>query len=243
MRNDGAQKYAAARHYFGGTAAAYDERRAHKPKWSEETRLVETYLSRLARGASVLDVPFGTGRFALLYVAAGLAVAGVDISADMIAQARQRHGGAIAGFDLRTAPAEQLPFADRSFDYLICNRFIKWLPSEAMVAAVAREFRRVCCKEMLIQVKLTGSPAASLTASLSRLISRPFRSDDFQTAHGALHDAATGTLLRGRRLDHLRRHRCLESRARRQVPCPAAGLAPFPTGAGLGPDPATAISS
>ena len=178
MSDDRSQKYAAARHYFGGVAASYENRRAHKPKWSEETRLVESYVSRLAPGASVLDVPFGTGRFALLYVAAGLAVAGVDISADMIAEARQRHGGTIAGFDLRTAPAEQLPFADRSFDYLICNRFIKWLPSEAMVAAVATEFRRVCRKEMLIQVKLTGSPVASLMASLSRLISRPFRKDD-----------------------------------------------------------------
>ena len=75
MRDDGSQKYAPARHYFGGNAATYDERRAHKPKWSEETRVVETYVSRLARDASVLDVPFGTGRFALLYVAAGLAVA------------------------------------------------------------------------------------------------------------------------------------------------------------------------
>jgi ubiquinone/menaquinone biosynthesis C-methylase UbiE len=182
MKSDQSQKYAAAKHYFGSNAHAYEERRAQKAKWSEENRLVEGYVARLPWGASLLDVPFGTGRFAQAYLAAGLKVAGADISSDMIEKARQLHGSEISGFDLRTAPAEKLPFADRSFDYLICNRFIKWLPEEAILESVAKEFRRVCNREMLIQVKVGNTMTGYLASYLARPIARLFQNDDSRRA-------------------------------------------------------------
>ena len=177
MQDDSSQKYVAAKHYFGGNADAYDERRDQKPKWNEENRLVESYVAKLPRGASLIDVPFGTGRFAPAYLNAGLRVAGADISADMIAQAKRRFGSKIADFDLRTAAAEALPYGEQSFDYLICNRFIKWLPSESIVEAVAKEFRRVCRGEMLIQVKVRESKIES-AAAFWRPIARLFKMDD-----------------------------------------------------------------
>jgi ubiquinone/menaquinone biosynthesis C-methylase UbiE len=172
------KKYAATKHYFGDNAAAYEERRVQKAKWHEENRLVQQYVARLPRGASILDVPFGTGRFAPAYLAAGLAVTGVDISADMIAQAKQRYGSEISSFRLFTASAEKLPFAEQSFDYLVCNRFIKWLPTEATVESVAKEFRRVCKKEMLVQVKVDRTENTFWTHHIWRPLARLFRNDD-----------------------------------------------------------------
>lgn len=178
MQDDASQKYVAAKHYFGGNAQFYDQRRSRKGKWKEENWLVESYVSQLPRDASVLDVPFGTGRFAPAYLKAGLRITGVDISSDMIEEARRRFGAEIQAFDLRVAAAEKLPFADRTFDYLICNRFIKWLPEESLVATVAAEFRRVCRREMLIQVKVGGSSGETAVTAIRRSIARIFRRDD-----------------------------------------------------------------
>ena len=149
--------YVAATRYFGDEARNYDESRSEKPRWEAEQRIVTDYVRQLPSGSTVLDVPFGTGRFAATYLAAGLRVTGVDISKDMLEEAKRNLEGNISNFELRVAPAEKLPFADGSFDYLICNRFIKWLPSERDILSVAAEFRRVCRKEMFIQVTRKGT--------------------------------------------------------------------------------------
>lgn len=84
---------------------------------------------RAVRGlnGSVLDVACGTGDMALLLAEQGATVTGVDLSSEMLALAkakatRRMSGG--AGFGprivLRQADAEQLPFADASFDAVTC---------------------------------------------------------------------------------------------------------------------------
>jgi SAM-dependent methyltransferase len=72
-------------------------------------------LVRARAGERLLDVGCGSGPLLGAAVRLGLKVAGNDISAVALDQARS----AVPGADLRLAPAESLPFADGSFDVVV----------------------------------------------------------------------------------------------------------------------------
>ncbi|MEU8176913.1 class I SAM-dependent methyltransferase [Microbispora hainanensis] len=74
---------------YGRTIAdIYDEMVEHLPTGPAVERV-----ARLAEGGPVLEFGIGTGRLALPLTARGLAVAGVDGSADMVAVLRGKPGG------------------------------------------------------------------------------------------------------------------------------------------------------
>lgn len=108
--------------YYGDVAASYQGSREVKPKWKAEQAAVEAFLTE----GPVLDVPFGTGRFVPLYRSKGLDYTGIEISQDMLAQARARYGEINASigsaFDLR--------FGRGEFGTAVCVRFLEWLPIE-----------------------------------------------------------------------------------------------------------------
>lgn len=162
--------YRAATKYFGNVARRYEERRSKKGKWASEQEAVAAYVQGLPQGARLADVPFGTGRFAPLYMHKGLRVFGADISKDMLAIAEAKIAGN-ENFQIVLAPAESLPLSDNAVDYLICHRFIKWLPNTDAITAVMKEFARVTRCEMLIQVKLNENERG-VVHRLARLIRR-----------------------------------------------------------------------
>jgi ubiquinone/menaquinone biosynthesis C-methylase UbiE len=167
--------YEAARSYFGKRAQQYDLQRASKPLWSSEQEIVGNYIRSLPSYWTVLDVPFGSGRFVPFYREREMPVTGVDISKDMLEAARCKFGSD-EHITMLAAPAEALPFSDLSFDALICHRFVKWLPTLDHVRAVLREFDRVTRTEMLVQVKLTDrTPLNSRFKSLTRKLLRKRR--------------------------------------------------------------------
>lgn len=152
--NAEAPRYKAASKYFGETAANYEDRRFARDRWQHEQRIVSEYVRGLPLGSSIADVPFGTGRFGDLYIERELNVFGADISKDMVAIAKKKLENA-KGFRIEIAAAEALPLPDRSVDYLISHRFIKWLPDITALNLVVAEFARVTRREMLLQVKLS----------------------------------------------------------------------------------------
>ncbi|MEI6450608.1 MAG: methyltransferase domain-containing protein [Actinomycetes bacterium] len=95
---------------------------------------------------AVLDVGCGTGATLDAIVRAHPEVHawGIDLSAEMIAQARERlhHGSERAGgqVDLRVADAEHLPLADDAVDLVVCVDSLHHYPDPA---AALREMRRV----------------------------------------------------------------------------------------------------
>ncbi|WP_201456135.1 class I SAM-dependent methyltransferase [Bradyrhizobium macuxiense] len=93
---------------------------------------------------SVLEVGFGPG--AVIERLSGLisagSVAGIDPSAEMVAQARSRNATAIrtGRVDLRLGSVERLPFADDSFDKALAINSMQVWPD---AIAGLREMRRV----------------------------------------------------------------------------------------------------
>ena len=149
--------YRAATKYFGENAENYENIRNKEERWGIEQEIVRRYVETLPHGARIADIPFGTGRFVPFYIKQHLNVFGADISEDMLKIARKNIGDA-PGFKIQVAAAEALPLPSQSVDYLICHRFIKWLPDTQVLGKVMKEFARVTRKEMFIQARLEVSP-------------------------------------------------------------------------------------
>lgn len=130
-------------------ARAYDRRwqgPAGRRRDRRKARALARALDSLARQAerplrTVLDVPCGTGRFAAFLTGRGLAWAGADLSPAMLDQARAK---APAGSPLLLADAARLPFADRTFDVVVCIRFLHLVRDPGLRLVFLRELRRVC---------------------------------------------------------------------------------------------------
>jgi ubiquinone/menaquinone biosynthesis C-methylase UbiE len=60
----------------------------------------------------MLDIGTGTGAFAEAFVARGVSATGIDVNAELLALAREL----VPACRFIEAPAEDLPFSDRSFD-------------------------------------------------------------------------------------------------------------------------------
>ncbi|MEK6229584.1 MAG: class I SAM-dependent methyltransferase [Actinomycetota bacterium] len=101
-------------------------------------RLVEPLLDAagVAAGMGVLDVGTGPGYAAQRAAQRGAVATGVDIADEVLALARRRH----RGIRFLRADAEDLPFAERSFDALVGNFAINHLPRPERAI---REFARV----------------------------------------------------------------------------------------------------
>jgi SAM-dependent methyltransferase len=89
-------------------------------------------------GSSLLDIATGPGSVAAEASHLGAACIGVDLSPGMIALARASH----PDIDFRIAEVEHLPFADGSFDAVVCNFGLGHFPwPEAAVAECARTLK------------------------------------------------------------------------------------------------------
>lgn len=102
-------------------------------------------LAKLQPGERVLDVGCGTGTLAIAarkHVGASGAVTGVDPAAEMIERAVKKARRANVDVSFRTAAAEELPFANGTFDVVLSSLMLHHLPTETRRAGV-KEMRRV----------------------------------------------------------------------------------------------------
>jgi ubiquinone/menaquinone biosynthesis C-methylase UbiE len=106
--------------------------------FSPVTALATTPLLKAAQvrpGATLLDVATGPGSLALEATRLGTICIGVDLSPGMIQLAKKSN----PGIDFRVADVEDLPFADASFDAVVCNFGLGHFPwPEASVAECVR---------------------------------------------------------------------------------------------------------
>ena len=129
----------AARMLFAPLGPTYD-RYAALLSLGQDPRWRRFLVSRVevAQTQTVLDVATGTGAVAReLIRQKGCRVVGVDVTPEMLAEARRRLGVEVR---LLEASAERLPFADASFDGLTFTYLLRYV---ADPAATLRELARV----------------------------------------------------------------------------------------------------
>lgn len=118
----------------------------YAPRYDKSMRLWERWQFREGRrwvcsraSGEVLDVAVGTG-LNLPHYPDGVRVTGVDFSPAMLQRARARAKQLGMDANLRTADAQALPFADESFDAVVCTLSLCGIADNA---AAVNEMRRV----------------------------------------------------------------------------------------------------
>lgn len=142
-----------------------------------EEALLGEMLGLLPGARSLLEVGCGTGHFARWFAAQGLRVVGLDASPAMLAVACERDGGR----DYVLGSAEQLPFADHSFDIVA---FITSLEFVADPAAALREAGRVARRGLLLGVLNLASPLGVGRKAQALYRPSPYRAAVFSTPWG-----------------------------------------------------------
>lgn len=102
----------------------------------------ESFIASIAlpAGTNVLDVACGTGNTSIPLARSGAQVTGVDIAPNLLAQARTRAAAEHLAITFDEGDAEQLPYADHSFDAVISMFGAMFAPRPELVVG---EFARV----------------------------------------------------------------------------------------------------
>jgi ubiquinone/menaquinone biosynthesis C-methylase UbiE len=109
---------------------------------------------------SVLDVPFGTGRFLPLYNNKNHLVTGLDSSQDMVDQAKDKFGNSLTNVSIDICDARKMPYQNGQFDLSVCFRFLPWIVSFKDLKIILNELSRVSKKYTIIEL-CVGSPEIS----------------------------------------------------------------------------------
>ena len=135
--------------YLGEDALRYEAKRNRTNKWAGEERKVKKFLNDLPEGTSILDIPCGTGRFFPFYRERGFKVLGVDISPDMIAEAKKRAGDIIK---LKIESIFNIGLSE-AFDVVLCIRFLNLIEPEDVKRALA-EMQRVAKSRIIFTLRV-----------------------------------------------------------------------------------------
>jgi SAM-dependent methyltransferase len=88
-------------------------------------RWLNRYISDAGEGLRILDAGCGPGHYSSALQERGFRVTGIDGSEEMLAIAR----ASSPGVEFKLADLTQsLPFADSSFDYIVCIEVLRYLP-------------------------------------------------------------------------------------------------------------------
>jgi SAM-dependent methyltransferase len=165
--------------FYGVKARNYERTRSTNPKWDVEQDVYCDLVSQFPDGSTVLDVPFGSGRFADVYQRKQMSVIGIDSSSDMLAEAARLRSVTTAGFDLRVGDARRLPLADASVDLVVCCRFLVGIVSIGDARKVLAEFRRVVRTAAIVDLAVRHDHLPELrypprrTAPMNAKLTRP----------------------------------------------------------------------
>jgi ubiquinone/menaquinone biosynthesis C-methylase UbiE len=141
LTNEGNRKREESLRVFNQAAAIYDQVGPGSFSYFGQ-RLVD--LAEISAGANVLDVAAGRG--ALLFPAAGKVgptghVTGIDFAPNMVHETvKDIEYRKLDNADIGQMDAEQMNFADASFDYVLCG-FALWMFADP--GRVLKEFHRV----------------------------------------------------------------------------------------------------
>ncbi|MGW4058822.1 class I SAM-dependent methyltransferase [Amycolatopsis sp. NPDC004747] len=107
----------------GFQARWYAKNRGTEAQLAQYRRQAAEITAGLPEGAEILEVAPGPGFFAVELAKRGYRVTGLDISHTMVEIAREN--GAGLDIDFRQGDITHAPFADESFDFLVCQAAFK----------------------------------------------------------------------------------------------------------------------
>ena len=149
-------------------AAEYDRAFAHVTRYFMPFVL---RAARIARGMRVLDIAAGTGlsaEAALAAVGPSGHVTAADVSPAMAEKARERFGEA-GNASVLLEDAQALSFSDETFDAVVCNLGLMFLPEPARGVS---EFRRVLRPGRRAAVSVNTVPERSYNHQINVLLTR-----------------------------------------------------------------------
>lgn len=133
------------RAYVGARAARYEAQRSPSSQWKREQAIVSKLLQTC--NGPVLDIPVGTGRFAPECQRLGRSLLGMDVSEDMMCQARAK------GIECRYGDARQIELPDCSVSTVVCLRLLNWF-EEHEAAQALKEFQRVATTDVIFNLSI-----------------------------------------------------------------------------------------
>lgn len=131
--------------YTGPNIKNYVNKREATPQWIQETKIMGELLARYP-SRTIVDIPVGTGRFMQFYAKNRNKVIGLDVSADMLEQARAEAARQkLQSPRLELADIFEVDPASYRADVAVCLRFLnhleqEWVPRALKsLAAIATE--------------------------------------------------------------------------------------------------------
>ncbi len=147
---------------------------------------MQTLLDTLPKGISVLDVPFGTGRFVPYYRERDYQISGLDASGHMVDAARKALGDE-AFYDcfVCIGDAAKLRYPDGAFDLLVSTRFLRDIVTFGPAKQMLKEMARVTRRWAIIQLgeAAEGGEMPNDDETMAGRMSRQMV-DDLLMAHG-----------------------------------------------------------
>jgi arsenite methyltransferase len=114
----------------------------HLGAWNSTKELAT--LCHIEKGKYIIDVGCGTGKTSSWYAKRrGCRVVGIDLSPRMVEWAKEtaKREGVLDQVEFRIADARRLPFDEATFDAVLCESVLGFVPDKAKAL---REFIRVC---------------------------------------------------------------------------------------------------
>ena len=139
--------------YVGEKALIYDDHRQNDPYWILEHEALREFIHKnRVLISSVLDAPYGTGRFASIYHDVNFNVFGLDISSEMVNVAKKKQSKFLSKTTFHIQDFRNIPHPDNSIDLVVCYRFLPWIVSLQDAEDALVEFSRVCKKYAVFEL-------------------------------------------------------------------------------------------
>jgi ubiquinone/menaquinone biosynthesis C-methylase UbiE len=142
-----------------GSVARWYEKTTRKDM-DEFRRLALRFAGMLPAGGDVLEVAPGPGFLSIEMAKAGrLRVSGLDISKTFVEIARRNADAVGVRVDFQNGNAAHMPFADQSFDFLVCRAAFKNFSEPVKALAEMRRVLRPGGKGVIIDLRRDVSMA------------------------------------------------------------------------------------
>jgi ubiquinone/menaquinone biosynthesis C-methylase UbiE len=140
-------------HYVGSVARGYDARRSSQEKWKREQEILSGIIAALPAGSTALDIPCGTGRLFRFFAERGVTVTALDISDDMIREAKAKHKSSGGEITIGHGDIFKIDLPDMSVDTAFAIRIMNRIGGADVPRALG-ELQRVAKSQIVFNLRV-----------------------------------------------------------------------------------------